>query len=174
MWWCEDKLNGKIVLFGCRPWLRSVACLSSVLRRPQSHASEHRIFGPRAHPSKQLICRIPGPFICIRITSIVFWPVLRRVPPGGNNVGRVFCNCSLESPRTFRVAILFELCCPKCARKVSGLSRNRPQAPRLAPPSRALRNSHVTKDCARRSSKHGGYEGVLDPGYWIFFGALSR
>ena len=33
----------------------------------------------------RLNCRIPGPFICIRITSIVFWLVLQRMPPTGNN-----------------------------------------------------------------------------------------
>ena len=32
-----------------------------------------------------LNCRIPGPFICIIITSIVFWLVLQRMPPRRNN-----------------------------------------------------------------------------------------
>ena len=41
-----------------------------------------------------LNCKIPGPLICIRITSIAFRLLLQRMQPRGNNVGRVFCNCS--------------------------------------------------------------------------------
>lgn len=60
-----------------------------------------------------LNCRIPGPFICIRITSIVFWVVLQRMPPRENEVGysavapksrllwtlRVSKGCVLERPQ---------------------------------------------------------------------------